>query len=85
MWALLRHRLKASGKPSEGYTVVAVVAIFPYSDELSLLRGISYREFLQLVYGTLCRLRTPLPACVIQTKLGDNSDVFTGIEEDIDY
>ena len=43
-----------------GNTVVIAVAIFPYSDEpsfLRFLRGISYREFSQLFYGTMDRLQ----------------------------
>jgi hypothetical protein len=51
------------------------------------LQSISYREFSQLVYGALGRLRIPLPGCVyqsIRTKFRENSVIFTGFEDDTD-
>ena len=53
--ALLRR--KASGKASKGNTIIRAFAIFSYSDEPSLrvIRGISFREFFQLVCVAACR------------------------------
>ena len=49
------------------------------------LRSIAYREFTQLVYGTLGKVRIPLPACVyhaIRTTFITNRDEFKGFEDD---
>ena len=72
--ALLRR--KASGKASKGNTIITAFAIFSYSDhEPSLLR---------FIRGISSCVWSSMPACVyqaIQTKLRENSDVFTGFEQ----
>ena len=65
------------------YTAILTLFLFFFK----FLWAISYREFSQMVYGALGRLRIPLPACVyqaIKTKFRENSNVFTGSDEDID-
>ena len=65
------------------YTAIPTLFLFFFR----FLQAISYREFSQMVYGILGRLRIPLPACVyqaIRTKFRENSNVFTGFDEDIE-
>ena len=48
------------------------------------LRSVSYRQFTQMVYGKLGKLRIPLPSCVyqaIRTKF-QSEKTYTGFEED---
>ena len=43
------------------------------------LRGVAYREFMQLVHGFLGGKRIPLPA--IRTELSEENEEFVGFED----
>ncbi|CAB3999985.1 Hypothetical predicted protein [Paramuricea clavata] len=54
--------------------------------EETFFRSIAYREFSQLVYGVLGRLRIPLPACAyhaIRTQFPPGDKELTGFDEDV--
>ncbi len=62
------------------YTVSVNIIIF-----YRFLRSIAYREFSQLVYGILGKLRIPLPCAyhAIRKKFQSSGEEFTGFDEDL--